>query len=89
VEGTTYVILVSALDADFDDVADEFNDMLYSFDILISGVSKEQAGPPPPDFAVESFTDDFSDPASGLISDEAEQEWGRGYYTDAGQYVLN
>jgi hypothetical protein len=88
VEGTTYVVLVSALDADFDDVADEFNDMLYSFDILISGVSKEQVGPPPPDFAAESFTDDFSDPASGLLSDEAEQEWGRGYYTDAGQYIF-
>jgi hypothetical protein len=78
--------LVSALDADFDNLADEFNDMLYSFDILISGLSKQQAGPPPPDFASEAFSDDFSDPASGLISDDTQQEWGRGFYTDAGQY---
>ncbi|GAB4413227.1 MAG: hypothetical protein Fur0044_07590 [Anaerolineae bacterium] len=85
-EGTTYVVLVSALDAEYDDLADEFDDMLYSFDILISGVSKAQAGPPPPDFADELFADDFSDPASGLISDESEQAWGRGYYTAAGQY---
>ncbi|NJN99572.1 MAG: hypothetical protein HC875_38460 [Anaerolineales bacterium] len=46
VEGTTYVVLVSALDAEYDDLADEFDDMLYSFDILISGVSKAQAGRP-------------------------------------------
>ncbi len=88
VDGTTYVVLVTALDSKFDDLADEFNDMLYSFDILISGVSKEQAGPPPPAFASEAFVDDFSDPASGLINDEAEQEWGRGYYTADGQYVF-
>jgi hypothetical protein len=88
VDGTTYVVLVSSLDADFDDVADEFNDMLYSFDILISGVSKEQAGPPPPALASEAFSDDFSDPASGLLNDEAEQEWGRGHYTAAGQYTF-
>jgi hypothetical protein len=62
--------------------------MLYSFDILISGVSKEQAGPPAPAFDGEVFADDFSDPASGLINDETEQEWGRGYYSDAGQYVF-
>jgi clostripain len=89
VEGVTYVVLVSALDAEYDDLADEFDDMLYSFDILISGVSKEQAGPPPPDFAEEFFADDFSDPASGLLSDETAQEWGRGYYDVAsGHYVF-
>ncbi len=88
VDGTTYIVLASALDAKFDDVADELDDMLYSFDILISGVSKEQAGPPPPNFASEAFVDDFSDPASGLISDEAEQEWGRSYYTPSGQYIF-
>lgn len=88
VEGTTYVVVVSAPDDQFDAVAADFDDMLYSFDILISGVSKEQAGPPVPDFADQAFTDDFSDPASGLINDEQEQEWGRGYYSPDGQYVF-
>jgi clostripain len=88
VEGTTYVILVSSLDADFDSLAPLFDDMLYSFDILISGVSKEQAGPPPPAFGATAFSDDFSRPDSGLINDEEEQAWGRGYYTEAGQYLF-
>jgi hypothetical protein len=87
VDGTTYVVLVLAPDAKFDAVATDFDDMLYSFDILISGVSKEQAGPPAPDFAGETFTDDFSDPASGLVNEEKEQEWGRNYYK-TGQYVF-
>jgi hypothetical protein len=88
VEGVTYVVLVSALDSEYDGLAAEFDDMLYSFDILISGVSKEQAGPPSPEFADELFADDFSDPAGGLISDEAQQDWGRGYYNGTGQYVF-
>lgn len=88
VEGTTYAVVASAPDAKFDSLAADFDDMLYSFDILISGVSKEQAGPPVPDFADQAFTDDFSDPASGLIDDEKEQEWGRSYYSPDGQYVF-
>jgi hypothetical protein len=88
ISGTTYVIVASSLDAEFDELVDEFDDTLYSFDILISGVSKEQAGPPPPDFGSVSFSDDFSDPASGLISDEEAQEWGRGYYAAEGQYIF-
>ncbi|GIK40655.1 MAG: hypothetical protein BroJett011_44880 [Chloroflexota bacterium] len=88
VEGTTYVVRVSALDAKFDELSAEFDDMLYSFDILISGVSKEQAGPPPPTFAGEVFADNFSDPVGGLINDEVEQAWGRGYYNSSGQYVF-
>lgn len=88
ISGTTYVVLASSLDAEFDQAAADFDDMLYSFDILISGVSKDQAGPPPPAFAAEVFADDFGDPASGLIDDETEQEWGRGYYSEAGQYVF-
>lgn len=88
VASTTYVVLVSAPDAKFDSLSAEFDDMLYSFDILISGVSKEQIGPPPPAFASELFADDFSNPAGGLINDEKEQDWGRGYYSSAGRYVF-
>lgn len=88
VAGTTYVVLVSSLDADFDAVSTDFDDMLYSFDILISGVSKEQAGPPPPDFASTTFSDDFSKADSGLINEPEEQAWGKAYYSEAGQYLF-
>lgn len=88
VAGTTYVVLVSSLDADFDAVSQDFDDMLYSFDILISGVSKEQAGPPPPDFASAIFSDDFTQADSGLINEPQEQPWGKAYYSEAGQYLF-
>ncbi len=85
--GTTYVAAVAAPDADFDALAAEFDNILYSFDILISGVSKEPVGPPAPTLAETTFSDDFSDPASGLIDEPTEQEWGRNYYED-GQYIF-
>jgi hypothetical protein len=62
--------------------------MLYSFDILISGVSKEQVGPPPPDFASTTFSDDFTQADSGLINEQQEQPWGKAYYSEAGQYLF-
>jgi hypothetical protein len=85
--GDTYVVAVAALDADFDALAADFDNILYSFDILISGVSREQVGPPAPDLAETTFSDDFSDPTSGLIDEPTEQEWGRSYYQD-GQYIF-
>lgn len=88
VPGTTYIAIVGAEESQFDARSKDFDDMLYSFDILISGVSKEQAGPPVPELVDETFGDDFSDPTSGLIDGEEEQEWGRGYYADSGQYTI-
>ncbi len=83
---TSYAFLILALDADYEFALDDFNPMLQSFDILISGVSKEQAGPPPPDFDEVFGYDDYSDPTSGL--EQVEDEWGVGYYADFEQYVV-
>jgi|GEM_PF-403417 len=88
VPGTTYGLVALVPDENFEDTVDNVDSMFASFDVLISGVSKEQIGPPPPDFGQELFSDDFSDPNSGLIQDEEEQEWGRGYYAPTGQYVF-
>lgn len=82
----TYAFLILALDADYELALDHFNPMLQSFDILISGVSKEQAGPPPPDFAEVLGYDDYSDPTSGL--EQVEGEWGVSFYADFEQYVV-
>jgi hypothetical protein len=86
VPGTTYAFLILSLDADYEYALDDFNPMLQSFDILISGVSKEQAGPPPPDYEEVWGYDDYSDPTSGL--EQVEDEWGMGYYADFEQYVM-
>jgi len=72
----------------FEATADDIESLFAGFDVLISGISKEQVGPPPPAVDQELFLDNFSDPGSGLIEDEAEQEWGRGYYASTGQYVF-
>jgi hypothetical protein len=82
----TYAFLVLALDADYEFALDHFNPMLQSFDILISGVSKEQAGPPPPDYGEVLGYDDYSDPTSGL--EQIEGDWGAAYYADFEEYVV-
>jgi hypothetical protein len=53
---------------------------------LISGVSKEHAGPPPPDFDQVLGFDDFSDPNSGL--EQTREVWGTSTYADSEQYVV-
>ena len=75
-------------DETFDQTAGDLEAMLFSFDVLLSGVSKEQVGPPPPEIDQELFFDGFDDPGSGLIEDEQEQDWGRGYYDSSGRYVF-
>ncbi len=83
---TTFAFLILALDADYEYALDHFNPMLQSFDILISGVSKEQYGPPPPEFAEVLGYDDYSDPTSGL--EQVSDEWGNSYYADYEEYVF-
>jgi hypothetical protein len=85
VPGATYAFLILALDADYNGALDQFNPMLQSFDILISGVPKEQAGPPPPDFEAVLGYDDFSTAGSGL--QEVNADWGASYYSDEQEYV--
>lgn len=88
VPGTTFGVVILVPDENFDQTVDEVDSILASFDVLLSGVSKEQFGPPPAEMAQTLFSDDFSDPNSGLVQDETEQEWGRGYYTPEGQYTF-
>lgn len=83
----TYLVLNLASTDDFETaVTDAFDPLLYSFDLLLSGVSKEQIGPPPPKTSKTLFSDNFSKATSGLFDEQEQQEWGRGYYVKAGQY---
>ncbi|MCB0164930.1 MAG: hypothetical protein KDI79_11930, partial [Anaerolineae bacterium] len=85
----TYLVLNLAPADDFGQAVDDvFNPMLYSFDLLISGLVKENIGPPPPDFDEILFSDDFSDTASGLYHLDEEEEWGISYYTTDDQYLF-
>ena len=83
---TTFAFLILSLYDDYSTALDDFNPMLQSFDILISGVSKEQTGPPPPDFDQVSGFDDFSDPNSGL--EQVREDWGVSAYASSEQYVV-
>jgi hypothetical protein len=78
--GMTFVVLAIAQDDVYDDAAPLFDALFFSFDVLISGIERGQAGAALPDVGDELFADDFSDPASGLYDDADAQEWGRGYY---------
>lgn len=83
----TYLLLISALDSEYDAVLETaFEPLIFSFDTNITGLSGEQIGPPPPDFAEETFSDDYSDSASGLLVDEIMPE-GQLTYQDE-QYVF-
>lgn len=86
---TTYLVLNLAPAEDFEQaITDVFDPMLNSFDLLISGQIKEDVGPPPPDMGQILFSDDFSDPTSGLFDLEQEEEWGISYYTADEQYLF-
>ncbi len=86
--GTTYVVYFEAPAADAEDLLPDLDAVLYSFDILLSGIDRTAAGAPQPDFADVTFTDDYSDPSSGLYDDSAPQEWGQGSYdAETEQYV--
>ena len=51
--------------------------VLYSFDILLSGIDAcEPVGAAQPEFAEVSFVDEYDDPASGLYDDEVAHRSG-------------
>ena len=80
-----YVVLLMAPQAAYPAAQNVFKPLLESFDILLSGLSKAQAGPPPPTFAKTTFRDTFSDPQSGL--ETLREDWGTAGYT-SGNYVF-
>ena len=75
--GLTFVVFAMALD---EDTAPLFDGIFFSFDVLISGIERSQAGAALPELGDALFADDFSDPTSGLYDDAEAQEWGQGYY---------
>lgn len=87
-QGVTYAMIIIVPDEFFEDTFEDIDAILVSFDVLISGLNREQIGPPPPDFGDIFFADDFSQADSGLVDDPDGQEWGRVYYADAGQYII-
>lgn len=84
--GTTYGVMAFALADEFDAAQASIGPLLASFDISLSGVSKQQAGPPAPTVAPVAFTDAYTDPTSGLEEDEGD--WGHTGYT-AGRFVVD
>ena len=86
--GLTYVVYFDAPAEEAEALLPDLDAVLYSFDILLSGIDVADAGFPLPDFAEFVFEDDYSDVASGLYDDEVAQEWGQGYYDlETEQYV--
>ncbi len=83
--GTTYVVVLLAPTASWAAAQASFQPMLESFDILLSGVLKQQAGPLPPAFSRTTFRDSFSDSKSGL--ETRREDWGKAGYV-SGQYVF-
>jgi hypothetical protein len=86
--GVTYVVDFVA-PADLAEVLlPDLDAVLYSFDILLSGIDHAGTGALQPDFAEEFFYDDYSDPNSGLYDDAEAAEWGQGFYDpESEQYV--
>ncbi len=88
--GLTYVVYFDAPAEEAEYLLPDLDAMLYSFDILVSGIDRAEAGAPQPEFDEVIFEDDYSDPYSGLYDDEVAQEWGQGYYAlDIEQYVYD
>ena len=83
--GTTYVVVLIAPEVGYTASQVVFKPLLESFDILLSGVLKEQAGPPPPAFAKTTFRDTFADPQSGL--ETMQEDWGKSGYV-SGKYIF-
>jgi hypothetical protein len=86
--GVTYVVIFVAPAEEAELLLLDLDAVLYSFDILISGIDRAEPGAAQPELAATTFMDGYSDPASGLYDDEVAAEWGMGYYDpEAEQYV--
>jgi hypothetical protein len=80
IAGVTYAVVTLAADEIYEESVEIFDVVLYSFDILISGIERLADSPPPPAMGEILFADDFSDAESGLWYAEEADNWGIGYY---------
>lgn len=86
--GQTYLVYFDAPAGQAEDLLPDFDAVLYSLDILISGIERAQPGALQPDLAEVFYADDYSDPESGLYDDPVAQDWGQGFYDpETEQYV--
>lgn len=86
--GSTYVVSFYAPAEEAEILLPDLDAVLYSFDILISGIDRAVLGSSQPEFAEVTFVDEYSDPTSGLYDDQVAQEWGQGGYDpETEQYV--
>jgi hypothetical protein len=89
--GMTYVVQLVTTAEEYENALPDFDVVLSSFDILLSGIDREVAGAAQPELGEELFFDDYTNPASGLY-DELADDWGEGYYDIEGEqyvYALN
>ncbi|MGL4648307.1 MAG: hypothetical protein ACRC1H_02770, partial [Caldilineaceae bacterium] len=86
--GLTYLVYFDAPANQAAELLPDLDAVLYSFDILISGIERAQPGALQPDFDEVYFEDDYSDAQSGLYDDSVAQDWGQGFYDmETEQYV--
>jgi hypothetical protein len=86
--GITIGFVFLALTADFDNHLTEFNAMIDSFDILLSGITTEEFGPAPTGFLAITFKDNFNTAAGGILTGTGE--WGHSSYANGKfSYELN
>lgn len=85
--GVTFAFMYLSKESDFDADVELFNQMLDSFDILVSGVSKEQQGAPQPEFGETVFVDPFDGTADFSLQPDSG-DWGTAEYNPDGQFVV-
>jgi clostripain len=86
--GLTIGFVFMALEVDFDNHLAEFNAMIDSFDILISGITTEEFGPAPTGFLAITAKDNFNTDAGGILTGTGE--WGHSSYANGKfSYELN
>lgn len=85
--GVTLAVMFLSKKSDFEQDAATFTQMIQSFDILVSGVSKEQRGAAPPEFGKVLFTDRFDGQADFSLKPD-QGDWGTASYNQDGQFVV-
>ncbi len=85
--GVTFAFMYLSKESDFDADVELFNQMLDSFDILVSGVSKEQQGAPQPEFGDTLLVDPFDGTADFSIQPDSG-DWGTAEYNTDGQFMV-